>query len=82
MIKYLGCREIGRFDQNGHMLSAVMCWISSAVDSKNETMLCPFKIILNLHENIKKFLVYFFYYRTKPFSTPGHFILKVGVNPF
>ena len=27
---------MGDFDQNGHMLSAVMYWISCAVDSKNE----------------------------------------------
>ena len=27
---------MGGFDQNGHMLSAVMYWISCAVDSKNE----------------------------------------------
>ena len=27
-------------------------------------------------------LLYFFYYWTKPNSTPGHFIHKIGVNPF
>ena len=39
--------------------------------------------LIKMDLGLKNFIqLYFFYYGTKPNSTPGHLIQKIGVNPF